>query len=101
MEIFFRKCSVLNQHGNRSDLIVRFYAPKYDPEYEDYKAISNVSCEFFQKNVYAIGSDAAQAFFALPMATTAYLIGQRRYGYEVYWVEKGDLDHSDFWTYRP
>jgi hypothetical protein len=61
--------------------------------------VANISCKFFQKDVYGIGSDAAQAFFFLPMVTTAYLIGQRRYGYEAYWHEAGDLDYADFWTY--
>ncbi len=59
------------------------------------------SAIFFQKNVYGIGGDPAQAFFWLPKVTTAYLIGQRRYGYEVYWLKRGDLDFADFWTYAP
>jgi hypothetical protein len=99
MEIFFRTCRVLNKSGERADLIIRFYPPEYDSKLDDYKALANVSCPFFQKDVYGIGSDAAQAFFFLPKVTTAYLIGQRRYGYETYWLEKGDLDYADFWTY--
>ena len=101
MELFSRSCKVLTKGGNVSDLIVRFYNPEYEEEYGDYKAIANINCKFFRKNIYGIGSDAAQAFFSLPMVTTAYLLGQRRYGYEVYWLKEGDLDHSDFWTYRP
>ncbi len=29
----------------------------------------------------------------------SYLIGQRRYVSEAYWLGPGDLDHADFWTY--
>jgi len=99
MDIFSRTCVVLNKNGEETDLVIRFYAPLYDDKHEDYKATANVWCKFFEKNIYSIGGDAAQAFFSLPMVTTAYLIGQRRYGYEAYWLKKGDLDHADFWTY--
>ena len=99
MEIFSRACSVSNSSGDVSELTVKFYAPEADLVNEDYKSMATITCKFFEKNVYAIGSDAAQSFFFLPKVTTAYLIGQRRYGYETYWHEKGDLGFADFWTY--
>ena len=98
-EIFRRDCFVEKSSGNAIPLIVTFYTAIKNPAGDDYMAHANISCAFFNRDVYASGVDAAQAFFALPGSVTAYLIGRRRYGYEVYWLEKGDLDYRNFWTY--
>jgi hypothetical protein len=100
VEVFSRTCKVEGPNGAIADLVVRFYAPAKPWRPGDDRARANISCRFFQRDVYAIGEDAAQAFFALPNVVTSYLIGQRRFGYECYWLEKGDLDMTDFWTYK-
>ena len=97
--LFGRDCSVAAPDGSVSALTVRFFAPLGNSRQDEFLALARVSCPFFDKNVFAVGSDAAQAFFALPHAVTSFLIGQRRFGYEVYWFEPGDLDEGDFWTY--
>jgi len=99
MQIFSRKCSVVDDSGNVADLEINFYAPTYDEESEFYTTYANVECPYFQFNVRGFGTDAAQAFFSMSNAVVSYLIGRRRFGYEVYWLEKGDLDYTDFWTY--
>ena len=97
--MFSRDCKVSDAAGVTSELKVRFYGPVKNPDGDDYLARANIDCPFFSKDVYGSGEDAAQAFFALPRAVVSYLIGRRRYGYETYWLEKGDLDYANFWTY--
>ena len=99
-EIFHRDCSVENANGVIQPLVVTFYTPIKNPEGGDYLARANIACSFFDKDVYGTGEDAPQAFFGLPVVVVSYLVGQRRFGYETYWAEKGDLDVADFWTYR-
>ena len=99
-ELFSRDCQVSSSNGSASALTVRFFSPVKNPSDTDYLARANISCPFFDKDVYATGEDAPQAFFSLPYIVTSYLIGQRRYGYETYWGERGDLDLADFWTYQ-
>jgi len=96
---FSRECSVADDSGNIKILEVCFYLPVFDEENGFYTTYANVECPFFQYNVRSFGTDAAQAFFALPYAVTSYLIGKRQFGYEVWWLEKGDLDYTNFWTY--
>jgi hypothetical protein len=97
--IFHRDCEVSDSTGAISPLVVTFYTPLKNPNGDDYLARANISCRFFVKDVYGTGEDAAQAFFSVPIAVVSYLIGQRRKGYETYWLERGDLDYQDFWTY--
>jgi hypothetical protein len=93
---------VCDAAGAQTELKVRYYGPVKNPDGDDdYMARANIACAFFEGDVYANGSDPAQAFFWLPRVVVSYLIGQRRYGYETYWLEKGDLDHAAFWTYEP
>jgi len=98
-ELFCRDCKVSDATGAVTTLKVRFYGPVRNPEGDDYLARANIDCPFFSKDVYGTGEDAAQAFFSLPIVVLSYLIGRRRYGYDAYWFEKGDLDYSNFWTY--
>ena len=99
-KIFSRDCKISDSAGTIAPLAVAFYAPVKSPGGDDYLARANISCSFFDKDVYGTGEDAAQAFFALPWAVVSYLIGQRRYGYEAYWLERGDLNYSNFWLYQ-
>ena len=98
-EVFRRNCKVVDQTGAVRPLVVVFSAPLKNPRDSDYLASANISCPFFDKGVYATGEDPAQAFFSLPGAVVSYLIGMRREGFDAYWLEKGDLDYRDFWTY--
>ena len=98
--LFFRTMTVVDKDGDESELTVQFYAPVKNPDNSDYLARANITCRFFEYNVYGSGEDAPQAFFILPMLVTSYLIGRRRFGYDSYWFEKGDLDFTDFWTYK-
>jgi len=100
MELFRRKCTVSDGTGVRIPLFLTFYAPVRNPDGDEYISIANIQCKFFETDIYGVGNDEAQSFFALPMLVVAYLIGRRRYGYEAYWFEKGDLDYDDFWLYR-
>jgi hypothetical protein len=100
MKLFSRNCTIVDESGRSADLEINFFSPKKTDADDEYISKANFVCEFFKKEVYGIGSDPAQSFFVLPKITTSYLIGLRRYGYEVYWLEKGDLDSADFWTYR-
>lgn len=99
MELFSRRCTIEDEDGMFIALDVAFHAAERTG-IDEYTAKTTFSCDWFQSRVLGIGTDAAQAFFALPKIATSYLIGLRRYGYEVYWFEKGDLDYADFWTYR-
>jgi hypothetical protein len=95
-----RDCTVVDETGVSKPLTVSFYAPVKNPEGSDYLAHANIACAFFDKDVYGTGEDPAQAFFWLPIVVVSYLVGMRRKGFEAYWLEKGDLDYEDFWTYR-
>jgi hypothetical protein len=99
MEVFHRDCFVEDANGAIQPLAITFFAPT-TKDGDEYWAHAHIACTFFEKNVYGAGSDAAQAFFSLPIVVVSYLIGQRRFGFEAYWFEKGDLDYADFWTYR-
>jgi hypothetical protein len=99
LELFHRDCNVIDPTGAVHALTVAFYAPLKNSQGTDYLARANITCPFFDKDVYGTGEDAAQAFFAVPGAVVSYLIGMRRKGYEAYWFEKGDLDYTNFWTY--
>ncbi|MDR3509768.1 MAG: hypothetical protein P4L64_17915 [Caulobacteraceae bacterium] len=99
MEVFCRKCRLLSNDGQESELYVRFHLPEQDLEYGGFRAVARIDCQFFQKDLNATGEDPAQAFFALPGAVVSYLLGKRRDGYEAFWPETGDLDYSNFWTY--
>jgi hypothetical protein len=99
-ELFHRDGHVSDAEGVVEPMVISFYAPVKTPQGESYLARANVSCPFFDKNIYGTGEDAVQAFFALPMLVVSYLVGQRREGYEAYWFEKGELDYKDFWVYR-
>jgi hypothetical protein len=66
---------------------------------DGYFARVSLTCPHFDKDGYATGEDPAQAFFSLPSAVVSCLIGKRREGYDAWWLEKGDLDYRDFWTY--
>ena len=96
--LFTRKCNVIDPGGNVSDLPITFCAPEEKEEYGGYLAIAEISCDFFSRSLSGLGEDQAQAFFWLPKVVTAYLIGQRRFGFEAYWTEPGDLDSANFWT---
>lgn len=98
--MFRRKCRVITQRGEVRDLIIQFFLPEINQDYDGYKANAHIECEFFHKDVFSIGEDAAQAFFTLPIAVVSYLIGQRRNGFDIYWLEIGDLDYRDFWIYK-
>ena len=87
--------------GAVAPLVVTFYAPRQSTGPRSFTARAKVACPHFEQEVHATGADPAQAFFWLPVMVTTYLSEQRRAGYETYWVEKGDLDFADFWTYRP
>jgi hypothetical protein len=100
IELFNRKCMVSSKTGEKFPLIITFYAPLKNPHRDEYISTANIFCKFFNTEIYGIGDDEAQSFFALPMLVVAYLIGRRRYGYEAYWFEKGDIDYDDFWLYR-
>jgi hypothetical protein len=100
-EIFHRVCKVTTGNGEASDLVVAFYAPTEAAEPGEFTASATIRCVYFDRTLTLIGEDAAQAFFGLPMVVTSYLIGQRRFGYEAYWLKPGDLDYTDFWTYKP
>jgi hypothetical protein len=100
IKIFNRKIVVSDEAGAEFPLAVTFYAPVRNPHGDEYILIANINCKFFDRDIYGIGNDEAQSFFALPMLVVAYLIGRRRYGYEAYWFEKGDIDYDDFWLYR-
>jgi hypothetical protein len=100
VEVLRRTCSVEDHTGRVEPLVTTFFVPLKNPEGEDYLARATIRSSFFEKDVYAIGEDAAQAFFSLPICIVSYLVGQRRFGFEAYWLEKGDLDQRDFWTYR-
>ena len=99
-ELFRRNCEVQDAKGVVQLLVVTFYAPVKNPHGKDYLARANIACAYFEKDVYGTGEDAPQAFFWLPNVVVSYLIGQRRFGFEAYWSEKGDLDYRDFWAYR-
>ncbi len=45
------------------------------------------------------GDRLSQAFFSMSKSVVSDLVGKRQLGYEVGWLEKGDLDYADFWTY--
>jgi hypothetical protein len=94
-EVIRRACTVENETGRIEPLMVRFFSPLKRAD-DDYLAHASIACAFFEKVVYGIGEDAAQAFFHLPIVVVSYLIGQRRFGFEAYWFEKGDLDYRDF-----
>jgi len=95
---FSRKCSVLNDTKVSVPMIIKFYLPEPSDKYGGYQGFVDIDCEFFSTTLQSTGGDAAQAFFWLPKVVVAYLIGQRRFGYEAYWLEQGDLDSPDFWT---
>ena len=99
MALFSRICTIEDEDGNPSPLEIAFHVPERTGE-DEYVSKATLSCRHFESRVLSIGSDAAQSFFSLPKTTTSALIGLRRYGYEVYWFERGDLDCADFWTYR-
>jgi hypothetical protein len=96
--LFARTCSVAAPDGSVSALTVRFFGPLGNSREDEFLALARIACPFFGKDIFAVGSDAAQAFFALPHTVTSYLIGRRRFGYETYWFAPGDLDDDDFWT---
>jgi hypothetical protein len=100
VELFHRDCHVSDPTGAVAPLVVAFYAPLKNPDGDDYLSRARISCPFFTKDVYGLGSDAAQSFFSLPDAVVSYLIGQRRHGFETYLFERGDLDYRNFWTYQ-
>ena len=99
-EVFRRECYVEDEHGAVQPLVVTFHEPAYSAHDAAYRAQANINCAWFKATVHGVGEDGAQAFFWLPVVVVSYLIGQRRFGYETYWCEKGDLDCSDFWTHR-
>ncbi len=99
MEAFCRECEIIASDGQITPLLIYFYLPESDQQYGGYRARARIDCHFFQKDLYGTGEDAAQAFFSLPGAVVSYLIGKRRDGYEAFWLEKGDLDYLNFWTY--
>ena len=96
-QTFRRDCNVEDSSGATAPLAITFYTPLKNPGGDDYLARANISCRFFEMNVYGTGEDAAQAFFALPWIIVSYLIGRRRFGYESFWLKKGDLDDGGFW----
>jgi len=95
-EVLRRDCFVEDEAGSAQPLTVRFYAPAYNHRDGAYRTRANIRCVWFERDVHGVGEDPAQAFFALPIVVVSYLIGQRRFGYEAYWFERGDLDYSDF-----
>jgi hypothetical protein len=100
MKLFSRACTIIDENGTEGILEITFYSPQKDPGSDEYISKAIFDCKHFNSEVYGIGSDPAQSFFWLPKVTTSYLIGLRQYGYEIYWLEKGDLDCTDFWAYR-
>ncbi len=98
-ELFRRECTVLDRTGCASPLLIRFFPPERNPHGADYLAHATISCRLFSKDVYATGEDVAQAFFSLPKIVTSYLAAKRNDGFESYWLERGDLDYQDFWSY--
>jgi hypothetical protein len=74
--------------------------PEKDNEFGGFKSVANIKCHLFEKDVSSTGEDEAQSFFSLPNIVVSYLIGRRRYGHIVFWMEVGDLEYSDFWAYK-
>lgn len=99
IELFSRNCTILTPIGQKAPLLVQFFQPVQNPKDTDYLAWANISCRYFSKDVYATGEDAAQAFFSLPNIIVSYLLSKRGDGFEIYWLEPGDLSYRDFWGY--
>jgi hypothetical protein len=45
--------------------------------------------------------DDLQAISQMMSVAWSCLKGQELKGYRIYWMEKGDLDYFDFWSYQP
>jgi hypothetical protein len=97
MEAFSRVCHVVNGSKPAAILTINYFLPEISKRHGCYMATAHIACEFFEKDVYGAGEDQAAAFFSLPTLVWSYLMGQRRFGYEAYWLEKGDLDQESFW----
>ena len=98
LEAFSRICHVIDKSGTSSVLTVSFILPEMSERHGCYMASAHIVCDFFEKDVYGAGEDQAAAFFNLPKLVWSYLMGQRRFGYEAYWLKEGDLDQESFWT---
>jgi hypothetical protein len=95
-----RICAILNSDGLSGDLTIRFLAPIESVEFGGYMAEVLIISPFFEKIVRVYGEDTVQAFFSLPAAAMGFLMGKKREGYKIYWLEASDLDLPDFWAYK-
>ena len=67
---------------------------------DDFEAVAALKCTYFNRKLTATGHDGAQALLSLPLIIHGYLQGLASKGYSIFWLEPGDLDHSDFWGVR-
>ena len=98
-ELFRRECKILRPNDRLQPLVIRFFQPQKTPQGTDYFGRADISCAFFNRNIYSTGEDAAQAFLLLPRTIVSYLTAKQSEGFEIYWLERGDLNYKDYWGY--
>lgn len=94
--ILTRDCWIEDGGGDVGRLKIEFLRPYVDGD-GTVVAILRLSCKHFDETKKAYGIDEIQAFALIFQLALVILKNMERDGYAVWHLQRGDLDHFDFW----
>jgi hypothetical protein len=85
--------------GQVSPLAISFMRPCRLAD-DTVEGVVRLECSHFDEVLTAIGSDDVQVFTLLISVGLSVLKTYAGDGFSIWWLEKGDLDYFDFWSYQ-
>lgn len=97
--ILTRHAWVQGPDGQVHPFIFSFHRPRRIGE-DEVEGQLRYQCVYFDKTMTLVGSDDLQVMVFLLSIGQSQLSLFAQEGYEVYWVEKGDRNAFDFWSFQ-
>jgi hypothetical protein len=96
--ILVRECTIEHE-GETGPLKLSFMRPKRKGELE-VEGYLRFECKHFDETLTLTAGDDIQVLVSLLSIGKAWLESIREDDFTVWWIEKGDFDFFDFWSYK-
>lgn len=88
--------------GNAGQLEVRFFRPVQVGAVSEFgdadtTVLVEIESPFFSEKVRASGGDDVTALLGALVVTRGHLFARQREGFQIWWLEPGDLAENAFW----
>lgn len=103
-DVFLRRvCQIETAAAGTRDLFIDFDRPSPidGAPYPTFRGKVRIHCDAFDE-VHALqgGDELSVLAWLMNLVVERLRSIQKSDGSEIYWIENGDLDFSDFWSYR-